>query len=93
VSAEPDEGRDLLAELVAQIELGNLRDDHGHDFKMNAAFVKAKTAVAGTSGPSRQQRADELIRTAVIYEPGDDLVESGWYDRARAYLKEAIGWP
>jgi len=33
---------ELLAKLVDQIERSNPIDDHGHDFKMNQAFIEAK---------------------------------------------------
>lgn len=32
-----------LRELVHQIEIGNLQDDHEHDFKNNIAFISAKS--------------------------------------------------
>lgn len=35
----------LLEKLVDQIERCNPTDDHGHDFKMNQAFIEAKVAV------------------------------------------------
>jgi hypothetical protein len=36
---------ELLKKLVDQIERCNPIDDHGHDFKMNQAFIEAKVAV------------------------------------------------
>jgi hypothetical protein len=65
---------------------------------MNTAFVTAKQALATqrTSSalvPTIHNEAIELIKTAVSYEPGDDLVRSGWYDKARAYLRKNVGWP
>ena len=35
---------ELLKKLVEQIERCNPTDDHGHDFKMNQAFIEAKVA-------------------------------------------------
>lgn len=36
-----DDVEELLRRLVSQIKMGNLTDDHGHDFKRNRAFVLA----------------------------------------------------
>lgn len=36
---------ELLTRLVDQIERCNPVDDHGHDFKMNQAFIEAKVIV------------------------------------------------
>lgn len=41
VTASGDEAQ-LLADLVSQIDKCNPVDDHGHDFKMNAAYLAAK---------------------------------------------------
>jgi len=38
----PSIERELLRKLVEQIEIGNLTDEHGHNFKMNIAFLNAK---------------------------------------------------
>ncbi len=37
---------ETLAKLVEQIEKCKPTDDHGHDFRMNQAFIEAKVAVA-----------------------------------------------
>lgn len=39
---------ELLAKLVEQIEKCKPIDDHGHDFRMNQAFIEAKVAVVMT---------------------------------------------
>lgn len=45
---------ELLKKLVDQIERGNPIDDHGHDFKMNQAFIEAKVAVRMATMPAFQ---------------------------------------
>jgi hypothetical protein len=61
---------------------------------MNTAFVRAKKAIPPQRGALRlvsdstwQNDPIELIKNALMYEPGDDLVRSGWYHLARAFLK------
>jgi hypothetical protein len=38
---------EALAKLVDQIDRTNPVDDHGHNFKMNKAFLDAKTLIEG----------------------------------------------
>lgn len=58
---------ELLANLVDQIDRTNPVDDHGHDFKMNKAFLDAKVFVEGICD-HRAQPLDEDRIAAIIHD-------------------------
>jgi hypothetical protein len=52
--------RDLLADLVNQIDKSNPVDDHGHDLKRNLAFIAARDFLrhqSGFHGTDREEKS------------------------------------
>ena len=58
--------RQAAADTLGQLDLGNWRDDHGHDVRMNAAILDLRLALG------REDARDKAIKGLV--EAADDLV-------------------